>query len=751
MAPKRIKPFLDNRVLKKSWSIGFLIFSLLVGVGVSFLALRDDLNQFQWRFFFDGIGEWLTHWPMMLVALFMYALVVLTSGLRFHALLTVKRKKQSLSDSLRFGILARYYVLITPWALGSQPILMGLMFKKNVPVGLATATPMIDLLIMRLAMALIVLVALLGFGHLVDPVIYTLAWIGFAFTCISPIVLVFGSLHPVFANAIIRFLQMIMPRKKQQISTSLQTIFLQYRQAFNLYQGHLLSLAIVSVYALISQIAILSIPYFLLASFDTSLFEVGTLAFTYVHVVMMMALANVILGVVPTLGSAGAAEFTFATVFSIFLTGSYLFWVIFLWRFLLFYLWLLMGVIITFYLSLFHKNEERRHHVPKSSLPLKVFLFNDGFYPIVDGAVRSLDGYARYLVSQGIDVTVVVPYRGQTQTYPYRILSVKQLQVPGFVYPIPLILNQGKLADQLYYEGPAIYHAHSPFLLGRLAQRLAKKMNMPLVTTFHHKYQLPISYKSTWWLTSLIQGWTIKYFKRAEVRWTVDEALMAYLRLAGLNDRPWTLMPSGTSMIPHPASKAMANTLLQKYKLSEEKATLLFFAQQVTSQEWKQWDALVQALLKEEGLTQIILMIDGITDKDIHKLEKQYSWARTITIIPRMHDYETMSALLTLAQLLVIPFDRIDDPMLLADAAVHQLPSLVNSHSTLATSITDQGNGFIFQHQELASRITEILAHPLVLKRVGLEASKTLVVRWEERLKDLITRYQSIIETFYSN
>lgn len=749
MAKTRIKPFLDSTLVKKSWSIGFLIFSLLIGIGVSFLALRDDLNQFQWGYILEAAGSWLAHWPMMLVALLMYAVVVITSGLRFHVLLAFKRKKQSFSDSLRFGILARYYVLITPWALGSQPILMGLMFKKNVPVGLATSAPMIDLLLMRLAMAVIVLVALIGFGHLVDPVIYTLAWIGFAFTCISPIVLVFGSLHPFFATSIIRLLQFFMPRRKQKIASSLQIIFTQYRQAFALYQGQLTPLVLVMVFSLMSQVAILSIPYFLLASFDGSLFEVGTISFTYLHVVMMMALANTILGVVPTLGSAGAAEFTFATVFSIFLTGSYLFWVIFLWRFLLFYLWLLLGVTITFYLGIFHKNEERRHHLPKVNLPLKVFLFNDGFFPIMDGAVRAVDGYARFLVNQGVDVTVVVPYSGQTQMYPYRILPVRQLRIPGFVYPLPLIVNEGKLADQLYYEGPAIYHAHSPFLLGQLAQKLSKQFNIPLVTTFHHKYQLPTSSRWTKGFGPYFQGWTIKYFKRAAVRWTVDESLMPYLRLAGLDDRPWTNMPNGTAMIPHPSAEAYGNTLKLRFGFSSDIPVLLIFAQRVQLQHWYQLHTLSTTLHQRGVHVQMILMVEGISDKEIKKVQHAYPWAKSVLIIPRASDYETVSALYSLAQLFILPFDRIDDPMVIADAAVHQLPTLVNEHSSMATHLTDQVNGFIFQQQDLANRISSILSHPLILKRVGQEASRTLVVRWEQRLKDLVDRYRQIIDTYY--
>jgi glycosyltransferase 2 family protein len=341
---------------KKRWGFLFFIVSMLLGVGFSIFSIQGDLASFEWLPFLTLSQQWLGQIDMILVSLLLLGIIIITSGSRFHVLLKIKLKHIRFRTSLMYGILARYYVLVTPWALGSQPILIGIMYQRKVPIGLATSAVMIDLLVMRFSMALIVLYALLGFGHLVSPGILLFAWIGFFFTCINPVILVLASLHAWLEKGLLTLIAWIFPRKKDKYQASLTNVLLQYRQSFQEFRHQLMPMIKVTLYSLLSQFSLLALPYFLMASFSTSVFEISPIEFNLVHVTMMTALANVILGIVPTLGSAGAAEFTFATVFSTFIKGNYLLWAILLWRVMLFYIWLLIGVCISLYLGWFQKN-----------------------------------------------------------------------------------------------------------------------------------------------------------------------------------------------------------------------------------------------------------------------------------------------------------------------------------------------------------------------------------------------------------
>ena len=751
-------PNTKSRKLTKfrSWyMVIFFVISIGLGLMVSWITLRGDLVQFNWDLFIETSSEWLTNWPMMAMAIFLLLLVILTSGLRLHLLLKNKVKKIRFLDSLYYGILARYYVLITPWGLGGQPILMGVMHQKKVPVGLATSAPMVDLLMMRFAMFVFVTIALIGFGHFVDPLIYVFAWVGFVVTCLIPIVMILASFHHRFRQLLVDMVGWLVPQKsKKSVIQQLTTVLTQYQEAFQWYRYTPIKLIGVALFALISQFALLAMPYFIMASFNLNLNPTIVTSFSLLNVVMMMAIANTILGTIPTLGSAGAAEFTFATVFSIFMTGNILFWAIFLWRFFLFYLWLIMGLLITFYQGLFYRREARRFGIPQPNLPLKVVLFNDGFYPLIDGVVRAVDAYARYLVSQGVDVIVVVPFSGKVANFPYKILPIRQIKIPGFFYPIPIGVNRLKYKTALYYEGPIIYHAHTPFLLGQLALKLSKQYHVPLVTTFHSKYydDYYAATKSKT-IANFLKYFTIRFFAKANAIWTVSLATVATIRQYGLKDRKIQVIPNGTDIQPFPHTDETRLTYLHRFGLIPNIPTILFVGQLI----WQKNVRLILDTFKQldkQGIRVQLLMVgEGRHQVEIENYAASLQLKNPIKFTGKLSDYEKLSACYQMADLFFFPSAYDNDPLVVKEAAVHQLPTLVLKGTAIASQLKDNETGFIQTGgpRSFAKRIVTLLKQPSLLKQVGVEAKHQLVKRWDDTLSNLVEEYRHLIDDYYSH
>lgn len=737
---------------KKRWSILFFIVSIMLGIGFSFFSLQGDLASFEWFPFLTLNQQWLGQLDMILVSLLLLGIIIITSGLRFHVLLKIKLKNLRFRTSLMYGILARYYVLITPWALGSQPILIGIMYQRKVPIGLATSAVMIDLLVMRLSMALIVLYALLGFGHLVSPGILLFAWIGFFFTCINPVILVLASLHAWLEKGLLTMIAWIFPRKKDKFQASFTSVLLQYRQSFQEFRHQLVPMIKVTLYSLLSQFSLLALPYFLMASFSTSVFEISPIEFNLVHVTMMMALANVILGIVPTLGSAGAAEFTFATVFSTFIKGNYLLWAILLWRVMLFYIWLLIGVCISLYLGWFQKNIKN----PKTynpSLPLKIFIFNDGFFPLIDGVVRAVDGYARYLHQQGIDVTVVVPFVGDTSPYPYRILAIPQIKIPGFFYPLPYGMN-GKRVQSLYrYDGPMVYHTHTPFLLGHFALRLAKQYRIPMVSTFHSKYYddyLAVTKSKA--IANIFTFFTMEFFKKTNAIWTVSKGTVETMRQYGLDNRPIKIIANGINFKPEAITKTEAAIFLKTYQLSEEIPFILFVGQLIWQKNLKLILDTYLDLEKKGFLFQAVFVGEGRDEKKIKEYAKHLQINSKLIFTGKIKNQSILASFYQRASLFFFPSRYDNDPLVIKEAAAYQLPSLVLANTSIAQLLINQVNGFIQDGDSklFAARIIAILSDSKKLKVVGEEAKKTLVVSWSETLKDLQSDYQDVLSDYDS-
>ena len=113
--------------------------------------------------------------------------------------------------------------------------------------------------------------------------------------------------------------------------------------------------------------------------------------------------------------------------------------------------------------------------------------FIDNYFPVIDGVTETVHQYAQHM-----DAVVVCPemerHYLQEHQFPYKLLTSKTVRVPFSRYASAVPLLDRELPEEIAKEGPGIFHVHSPSLLGEYAQKLGKKMKIPVVATFHSKY-----------------------------------------------------------------------------------------------------------------------------------------------------------------------------------------------------------------------------------------------------------------------
>jgi len=130
---------------------------------------------------------------------------------------------------------------------------------------------------------------------------------------------------------------------------------------------------------------------------------------------------------------------------------------------------------------------------------MRILLTSESHLPYLSGVTVSVDALARGLGARGHEVMVLAPR-------PARGASVEDIGSPGPVpryawlasYQLPWIVPRGyrmplpNPADPAVSEarrfGPDIVHAHSPFVSGLIARRLARDLGCPLVFTHHTRF-----------------------------------------------------------------------------------------------------------------------------------------------------------------------------------------------------------------------------------------------------------------------
>ena len=117
---------------------------------------------------------------------------------------------------------------------------------------------------------------------------------------------------------------------------------------------------------------------------------------------------------------------------------------------------------------------------------MKIAVFTDTFAPTVNGVVNAVRNFDRALSARGHIVKVFTEGRSPgasimdgAEVYKYRAFTF--LPYPDFEYSVDVI---GPVRDATRFK-PDIVHAHTPFVMGYCAWRVARKFKLPLVGTFH--------------------------------------------------------------------------------------------------------------------------------------------------------------------------------------------------------------------------------------------------------------------------
>ena len=141
---------------------------------------------------------------------------------------------------------------------------------------------------------------------------------------------------------------------------------------------------------------------------------------------------------------------------------------------------------------------------------MKIAIFTDTFVPDVNGVAKTLKRFTDYLSSKGYEYRVFAPKSASQSLYSSDIHRFKSL--PFFLYPeIRLALpNMLHVRDELLQFKPDIIHVATPFNVGLCGLHYAKKLNIPLVGSYHTDFDKYLEYYDLQFLTKVLwryMGW----------------------------------------------------------------------------------------------------------------------------------------------------------------------------------------------------------------------------------------------------
>lgn len=126
-------------------------------------------------------------------------------------------------------------------------------------------------------------------------------------------------------------------------------------------------------------------------------------------------------------------------------------------------------------------------------VPLKIGMFTDSYRPYTSGVVRSIETTAARLTDLGHEVYIFAPSypNYEKEAGVFRFISVPTPNYPEFAIALPFSLY---LRSTIRRIGLDVIHVHSPFSMGLLGARSARRYGLPLVFTYHTMYDQYVHY-----------------------------------------------------------------------------------------------------------------------------------------------------------------------------------------------------------------------------------------------------------------
>jgi len=180
---------------------------------------------------------------------------------------------------------------------------------------------------------------------------------------------------------------------------------------------------------------------------------------------------------------------------------------------------------------------------------MRVGIFTNNYLPMRGGVTTAVETLRRGLEAQHHRVWIFAPRFAATPPDPpsvFRYPSVPAPTYPDFPLAVPF---SRRLAATVRALDLDVFHAQHPFLLGRIARRLARRLGRPLVFTYHTRYEKYAHYVPLRqdWVRALAIRWSCRFADLSDLVIAPSTGIRDTLRERGVR-APIEIVPTGVEL-----------------------------------------------------------------------------------------------------------------------------------------------------------------------------------------------------------
>ncbi len=383
---------------------------------------------------------------------------------------------------------------------------------------------------------------------------------------------------------------------------------------------------------------------------------------------------------------------------------------------------------------------------------MKVGLFLDTFYPMVDGVIKVVDNYATRLAKKGEVVLFCPAVKGydpsEDKKFPYEIIRCTALPIPGVDYSLPLPMADPSFNLPLIKSGLDIVHIHSPFAVGMAGVFYAKTHQIPAVGTLHSQYRQ--DFERTFKLEPTVKmalGTLMMTFNACDECWAVNAAIKELYETEYGLTAPCKVVLNATDHIPVADKAAAAARVNERFGLTPDETVFLFVGR---INYLKNIDFIVRSLklLKDRGKHFKMIFVGQGQDEDkLAELVRELNLEEEIVMAGLVGGREELQDLYSRAKLFLFPSLYDANSLVQIEAACQGTPTVFLKGARTAATVTDGVNAFVCEPTEeaFADKIQGIMADDALYARISKAAREQLYLDWDTVVDGVWERYLALI------
>jgi len=396
---------------------------------------------------------------------------------------------------------------------------------------------------------------------------------------------------------------------------------------------------------------------------------------------------------------------------------------------------------------------------------MRIAMMTNNYKPVIGGVPISIERLAQGLRKRGHTVYIFAPDCGHTQQEPF-VIRCKTLdtRLTG-EFPVPSPFDPG-IEDMFRCLQIDLIHVHHPMVMGQIALHLGEKYQIPVVYTYHTRYEMYLHYLKPYAALEeharenraaqeavhcirdvTVPGLIRSFMRRCDLIFAPTPTMAEYLESENL-PVPVRVMPTGLSSQAYFQEPSAVQTL-REYFL-EDKKYLLTTVSRLAKE--KNFDFMLRALavLKEQigDVFRVLVIGDGPERENLEQLANSLWLSDNIAFLGFLPN-DQLGMYHRAGDCFLFSSCSETQGIVLLEAMAAHTPVVALEASGVRDVVENGVNGFMTAPDEWlwATRVRQILERESLRKRLGENAYQTaLRYRGEDVARIAEESYRQVLD-----